>query len=101
MRALLLHEVRNVAADPRTHFEIDPAAHFRLARSLRGTGREIVGCYHSHPDALAEPSATDRAGAAEEGFFWLIAGGNPQSWFTLKAYVFTDGDFRSVVIEDR
>ena len=33
----------------------------------------MIGCYHSHPDGAAEPSATRPRGAGEENFLWLIA----------------------------
>lgn len=71
---LALHPAANVADDPKTGFLIDPVLHLRLARVLRGTGREIVGCYHSHPAGRAEPSARDREGGGEAGFVWIIAG---------------------------
>jgi proteasome lid subunit RPN8/RPN11 len=93
-RVLALHETKNLAENPRAHFLIDPEAHFRLLRDLRGTGREIIGCYHSHPDGEPVPSATDLASAAEEGFLWLIAGnGKPQS---LGAFCFRDKSFQPV-----
>jgi proteasome lid subunit RPN8/RPN11 len=70
-----LHPAANLAESPATGFEIDPAVHFRLLRALRRTDREIVGCYHSHPNGRAEASATDRArnANAEVAFVWLIA----------------------------
>lgn len=92
-RALTLHETKNLAEDPRAHFLIDPEIQFRLLRDLRGTGREIIGCYHSHPNGEPAPSVTDLAGAAEEDFLWLIAGGNPQ---TLRAFCFRDKSFQPV-----
>lgn len=51
----------NVAepAERRRRFEIDPRIVLRLQRELRGTGREILGFYHSHPDGEAVPSETD------------------------------------------
>jgi proteasome lid subunit RPN8/RPN11 len=68
--ATALHPTRNLASrDDR--FEIDPAEQFRLAHALRGTGRSIVGCYHSHPNGRAEPSEHDLG--PEDGFIWLIA----------------------------
>jgi proteasome lid subunit RPN8/RPN11 len=67
-----LHPAANVSPAPATGFEIDPAAHFALQRALRGTGRQIIGCYHSHPNGRAEPSARDRAGSCENGWVWLI-----------------------------
>ena len=92
-RALALHETKNLAEDPRAHFLIDPEIQFRLLRDLRGTGREIVGCFHSHPEGEPAPSTTDLAGAAEEDFLWLIAGGKPQS---LRAYCFRNKSFQPV-----
>jgi proteasome lid subunit RPN8/RPN11 len=69
--ATALHPMRNIAvADDR--FEIDPAQHIALLRTLRGTGHEILGCYHSHPNGRTEPSARDREAAADADFIWLI-----------------------------
>ncbi len=41
-------------------FLIEPEVLLREERRLRGTGREILGFYHSHPDHPAEPSEYDR-----------------------------------------
>lgn len=75
VRATAIHPARNLAGGGvRDRFVIDPEVQFRLLRALRGTGREIVGCYHSHPEGAAVPSAADLEGAGEDGFIWLIAG---------------------------
>jgi desampylase len=89
-QALGVHEAANVAEDPNKRFLIDPQTQFDLMRRLRGTQRRILGCFHSHPGGAPEPSATDRADAFEAGFVYLIAGGDPESGFTLKAYVFDE-----------
>ena len=88
-RALAIHEAKNIADDPRRRFLIDPQTQFDLMRSLRGEDTRIIGCFHSHPDGEAKPSAADRAEAYETDFLSLIAGGSPDV-FTLKAYLFTD-----------
>ncbi|OGS51315.1 MAG: hypothetical protein A3K65_02865 [Euryarchaeota archaeon RBG_16_68_12] len=55
---------RNVAKESRTtRYDVDPADTFRLTKELRGTGREIVGFFHSHPDHPARPSEFDRSRA--------------------------------------
>lgn len=72
IRVTALHPTANLSPDPLSGFEINPAAHFHLLRTLRGTGREIVGCYHSHPNGRAEPSPRDRANGCEGGFVWVI-----------------------------
>lgn len=38
----------------------------RIEADLRGAGLEVLGCYHSHPDHPAEPSAFD----TEQGWPW-------------------------------
>lgn len=65
---------RNVAADPRRAFEIDPATLLAAHREQRRGGAAIVGCYHSHPSGAAEPSPRDAADAAPDGRLWLIVG---------------------------
>ncbi len=63
----------NVAPDPAHHFEIDPAALIAAHRAARAGGPQVVGYYHSHPNGLARPSATDAASAARDGRIWAIA----------------------------
>jgi proteasome lid subunit RPN8/RPN11 len=70
LRVAALHPARNISEDA-DRFEIDPADHFRALRMARANGRAIIGCYHSHPNGRAEPSARD--GDGEDGFLWLIA----------------------------
>jgi proteasome lid subunit RPN8/RPN11 len=72
VRALALRPTANFSENPDS-FEIDPTAHLRLMRELRGSGREIVGCYHSHPRGRPVPSDRDRERDGAEGFVWLIA----------------------------
>ncbi|MDP3550879.1 MAG: M67 family metallopeptidase [Novosphingobium sp.] len=63
----------NVAPDPARHFEIDPAALIAAHRAARdGSGAQVIGYFHSHPNGLARPSATDEASAARDGRVWVI-----------------------------
>ena len=48
----------NVDPHP-SRFRVDPEAHIDLNRRLRGTGRTVIGAYHSHPSTSAEPSSRD------------------------------------------
>ena len=43
----------------RTHFEADPLFLYQVEREIEGSGLEIVGFYHSHPDYEAVPSRED------------------------------------------
>lgn len=62
----------NVADDPARRFEVDPALHLRIQRELRGTGWQVVGVYHSHPDGAAQPSAEDVACIVDPAMIWVI-----------------------------
>ncbi len=71
----------NVHPAPETHFEIDPQALVDCHRAARGGGPEILGYYHSHPNGLARPSATDMSMAAPDGSIWaIIAAGRVSFW---------------------
>jgi proteasome lid subunit RPN8/RPN11 len=82
--------VANVAPAPETSFELDPAALIAAYKAERAGGPRVIGCYHSHPNGRAEPSARDLA-AAEPGGLWLIVGGTE-----LRAWRAEPGAFREV-----
>ena len=88
--AAACHPIRNLAQS-NDRFELNPAQHIQFLKALRGTGREIIGCYHSHPNGRAEPSPRDLEGATGENFLWLIAADN-----TLSAFVHAASAFRPV-----
>ena len=100
IEAVRLHPARNLATRP-DRFEIDPMEQFRLLRALRPTDREIVGCYHSHPNGRATPSEHDRDGAGEEGFIWLIASLADDGATDVGAFLFSESDFRPINLEVR
>jgi len=52
-------------------FQLDPAGYQAIDSALRGSGQEIIGVYHSHPDCPAKPSPTDMD-SAWEGFAYPI-----------------------------
>ncbi len=80
---------RNVAADPRRRFEIDPAALLAAHRAARGGGAQLIGWYHSHPTGLADPSPEDARQAAADGALWVIVAGT-----TLRAWRAGEGGAR-------
>ena len=89
---------RNVHPAPRTHFEIDPQALIDAHRAARQGGPAVLGYYHSHPTARAEPSSTDRALATGDRRLWaIVAGGDVAFWrddergFVALSYTIDDG----------
>lgn len=91
-RVIALHRARNLSPDPH-RFEIDPRDQLAAHRHAREQGTAVVGCYHSHPDGQAMPSMADRAGAGEDNFLWLIAGGESLNAFVYSRGVFTGADW--------
>jgi len=71
----------NVATDPTRHFEVNPAALIAAHRAARDGGPQVVGYFHSHPNGLARPSATDAASASGDGRIWaIVANGEVTCW---------------------
>jgi proteasome lid subunit RPN8/RPN11 len=65
---------RNVAADPRAHFEIDALDTLAAEDDARAAGLAVVGVWHSHPRGPSEPSPEDaRFAAASSHSEWLTA----------------------------
>ncbi len=62
----------NVSPDPARHFEIDPAALIAAHKAEREGGPQLIGYWHSHPNGLSDPSATDREQATGDGRVWAI-----------------------------
>src|SRR5690606_7357334 len=53
--------VTNQAGDDRDRYLMASRDYLRVDRTARKRGWDILGCYHSHPDAPPEPSAIDLA----------------------------------------
>jgi proteasome lid subunit RPN8/RPN11 len=68
------HPVENVAADPRTRYELDPEATLATLAAVEDRGFDVVGFYHSHPEGSAAPSAVDREAAAWPDRVHVIVG---------------------------
>ena len=62
---------RNLEPEP-SRYQVDPADHIALMKRLRGSGRAIVGAYHSHPRSSAVPSPSDVREAFYPDFVYLI-----------------------------
>jgi proteasome lid subunit RPN8/RPN11 len=86
---------RNIRASA-TRYLIDPQDHFALIRRLRGTSRQILGAYHSHPSSPAVPSATDLAEAQYPDFVWVIVSLADPNAPDVRAYRIDAGRFEEV-----
>jgi proteasome lid subunit RPN8/RPN11 len=81
----------NLAVDRRRdRYLLDPAHYLEVDRRARRQGTDVVGAWHSHPDHLAIPSATDHE-QAWEGFLYVIVPTGRQGAGTARAWLL-DGD---------
>lgn len=81
----------NVSEAPETSFEIDPVALIAAHREARQGGAMPIGCYHSHPNGVAEPSSRDAASADASMPLWLIIAGDE-----VRAWIWGDSGFAEV-----
>ncbi len=75
VNCVAIRESENVTqGDSTKTFEVDPKLRFDTMRALddEANGQQIVGHYHSHPNGLPTPSATDLQMAYETDLIWLI-----------------------------
>jgi proteasome lid subunit RPN8/RPN11 len=73
-RVTRIDHTANVAGDPFTTFEIDPAALIAAYRNARRkNGLEVLGFFHTHPHGPPTPSERDAEMAPADGKLWLIA----------------------------
>jgi proteasome lid subunit RPN8/RPN11 len=89
-RAVTVSEARALAngweTGERTHrYQIDPALLAGTEKELSGTGRAVVGFYHSHPSVPAWPSPFDLMMAWPCYSYWIVSvregkAGDERSW---------------------
>ncbi len=81
---------RNLLASA-TRYRIDPQQHFAALREVRGTGRAVIGAYHSHPGTVAEPSRRDVAEAHDPDLLHVIVSLRDAGRPDVRGYRIRDG----------
>jgi proteasome lid subunit RPN8/RPN11 len=67
-----IYPAENVAINPSTSYEVSAKEIVNLTRQIREDGLELLGIYHSHPNATEVPSETDVAAAGYPGVAYFI-----------------------------
>ena len=65
----------NVSSEPLSSYEVDPRSFIAADDRARAAGLDIVGLWHSHPEAPARPSERDRAEACEGWSYVIVSVG--------------------------
>jgi desampylase len=80
-RVLDIVRADNVSPAPERNFEIDPAVLISFEKAARDGEHGILGCFHSHPNGVCEPSVSDAQQANRDGRYWVIlAAGKAAAW---------------------
>lgn len=85
---------RERAAD---RYKLDPRAFLEADEQARARGLDVVGFWHSHPDAAAVPSQTDLE-AAWPGYAYLIVSVRAGRAEDMSVWSLTDGAFTEGVL---
>lgn len=73
VRIFAVHPIENQSMDNRKRrYHISAGDYLEADRAAQQQQLDIVGIYHSHPDHLALPSATDLAKATFPGYTYVI-----------------------------
>jgi proteasome lid subunit RPN8/RPN11 len=98
IHVIALYAARNLSVDT-DRFEIDPADHFPAQRMAREKGHALVGCYHSHPNGVADISERDRKRAMDDGFVWLVCAVEGKDT-RIGAFVRENGQFNTLELRE-
>lgn len=88
----VLHALNLNFERPRDRYLLDPDDFLAADRVARAAGLEIVGIWHSHPDAAPRPSQTDLE-TAWEGYSYLIVSIAATGAAELRSWRLRDGRF--------
>lgn len=69
--AVTCYPTRNLAASAKL-YTVDPTEHLRADRDAEGSGRSIIGVFHSHTHTEAYPSPTDVAQAPDPAWHYVL-----------------------------
>jgi proteasome lid subunit RPN8/RPN11 len=84
-----------------TRYLLDPAGHFAALKRVRGTPRDVLGAYHSHPHSAPVPSPTDIAEALQGAFLYMIVSLAVPLRPDIRAYRIVDGTSVEIAIDVR
>ncbi|MCK5439315.1 MAG: M67 family metallopeptidase [Gemmatimonadetes bacterium] len=90
------HRAKNVAEERRhERYLIDERKLIDVMKSTRGSGVDVVGFYHSHPDYPSRPSGFDTETAAWPGYSYLIASVEEDGVASARSWIMPDdgGEF--------
>lgn len=90
------YAVKNIAADPSTHFEMEPEQQIAAMKRMREHGEDLLAIVHSHPESPPLPSATDMQEAGYPHAYYIIVSLNTRGVLEMRGYKIANGDMQPV-----
>ena len=90
------YAVKNIAADPSTHFEMEPKQQIDAMKHMREHGEELFAIVHSHPQSPPVPSATDMQEAGYPEAYYIIVSLSTRGVLEMRGYKIADAEMQPV-----
>jgi proteasome lid subunit RPN8/RPN11 len=81
------HRAKNLREEQHDRYLIDERKLIEVIRTIRGTGKDVVGFYHSHPDYPSTPSQYDSDHAAWPGYSYVIVSVEKKNIASIQAWI--------------
>lgn len=80
------YAVKNIAADPSTHFEMEPKQQIAAMKHMREHGEDLLAIVHSHPESPPVPSVTDMQELAYPDACYIIVSLGTRGVLEMRGY---------------
>jgi proteasome lid subunit RPN8/RPN11 len=90
------YAVKNIAADPSTRFEMEPAQQIAAMKHMREQGEDLFAIVHSHPEGPPLPSATDMQEVGYPDAYYIIVSLHTRGVLEMRGFKITDGEMQPV-----
>ena len=92
------YAVKNIAADPSAHFDMEPKQQIAAMKYMREHGEELMAIVHSHPTSPPVPSASDMQQSGYPEAYYLIVSLNTKGVLEMRAYRIADEEMQPVTL---
>lgn len=92
------YPIENTAPNPATRFQLEAKQHIAAFKQMRDNNEELFAIYHSHPNAPAEPSATDIDMATYPEALYLIISLNTKGVLEIRGFHINDKQAQEVTL---
>jgi proteasome lid subunit RPN8/RPN11 len=86
------HRAKNLREEQHDRYLIDERKLIEVIKSVRGTGKDVVGFYHSHPDYPSTPSQYDADNVAWPGYSYVIVSVKKEGVASVQAWIMPEED---------